>query len=372
MNVKRCTNGHYFDADKYQLCPHCGATVEDMIAPEPEKPAEKKQKTPFWKKQDKKQSVSYRTMPEKTIGKTFGIFDEIEKEPPKGTKVVRSASGPMLSSVSSKPSQRKDAVHRSSEQEDMQYCMSCGKMNSTRAKFCKYCGTAMRKPEPPSEQPEPETDYAFDFSEKAAELPVQEAAPVAESKDFETPVTDKCPEDGITNTDTVDLSEPIETGFPAEQEEAQPSLQEAVRSAVSGSDGKTVGFFSMGTSGNNEPRNAQDPVVGWLVCVKGRHFGESFAIAAGRNAIGRGVSNKIIFSKDNKVSREKHAWITYEPKKREFYIQAGEGSGLTYLNGEMIMESKKLQSKDSIEVGDGVYLLIPLCGEDFSWEKYLG
>ena len=63
----------------------------------------------------------------------------------------------------------------------------------------------------------------------------------------------------------------------------QSSFEAAVRSAVSAADGKTIGFFSMGTSA---PQNDSEPVVGWLVCVKGKHFGESFQLAAGRNAVG--------------------------------------------------------------------------------------
>jgi len=79
----------------------------------------------------------------------------------------------------------------------------------------------------------------------------------------------------------------------------------------------------------------------------------------------------INIARDDAVSRSKHAWLTYEPKKRNFYIQPGEGSGLTYLNGDNVMESKKLSAKDVLEFGNGQYMLIPLCGDDFTWEDYL-
>ena len=97
----------------------------------------------------------------------------------------------------------------------------------------------------------------------------------------------------------------------------------------------------------------------------------SFSIYAGKNSIGRGSSNKIVISKDVTVSREKHLWLIYEPKKREFYVQTGEGSGLSYLNGDIITETKKIAGKDELELGDGKYLLIPLCGDDFTWETYI-
>lgn len=34
MNLKRCSNGHFYDVDKYATCPHCaGASgVDDSMA----------------------------------------------------------------------------------------------------------------------------------------------------------------------------------------------------------------------------------------------------------------------------------------------------------------------------------------------------
>ena len=63
--------------------------------------------------------------------------------------------------------------------------------------------------------------------------------------------------------------------------------------------------------------------------------------------------------------------ITFEPKKRFFYLQPGDSSGLTYLNDDYIDESKKLKPKDIIELGDSKFLFVPLCDETFSWEEYL-
>ena len=27
MNLKRCNNGHFYDADKFETCPYCNPTV---------------------------------------------------------------------------------------------------------------------------------------------------------------------------------------------------------------------------------------------------------------------------------------------------------------------------------------------------------
>ena len=380
MNVKKCSNGHYFDSDKYQLCPHCGAAIADEIAPAVQKPSQKKEKKPFWKKKEENHDVAFRAMPTKTMGKTFGIFDEAEKEPPRGTKVVRGSSHSVPKDQQARGRRFRDEksdtedgffsrnIYSSSENsagntaETDRHCPACGSRISLRAKFCKYCGT------PLDEQKETEC-----FEQSAEEI--NDFEPVENARDqsadaVSMPETSDHPE----NVEPIQQPDPVsQAAEPSGSESAhpEPTLQEAVRSAVSGNDGKTVGFFSMGTLGN-DGEIPVDPVVGWLVCVKGKHLGESFSIFAGRNAIGRGVSNKIILSKDNKVSREKHAWVTYEPKHRLFYVQPGEGSGLIYLNGEMVMESRPLRPKDKIEIGDGLYLLVPLCNDDFSWEEYIG
>ena len=118
-------------------------------------------------------------------------------------------------------------------------------------------------------------------------------------------------------------------------------------------------------------QNTGGPVVGWLVCIQGPCLGWSFQIGAGNNSIGRKDENRIVIPSDMKISGIRHATITYEPKRRNFFLQPGEASGLTYLNDEYIDSSKKLSHKDIIEMGDTRLLFVPLCGEDFSWETYI-
>lgn len=152
------------------------------------------------------------------------------------------------------------------------------------------------------------------------------------------------------------------------------SLSDEVKKASANSEGKTVSYFSAANKQMNEnivPTAPIDPVVGWLVCVSGEHFGESFNIAAGKNSIGRSAENKIVISRDNAVSRVKHALIIYEPKKRKFYLQPGDSSGLTYLNGDDVFETKLLEPKNIVEIGASKFIFIPLCNDDFSWDEYM-
>lgn len=145
------------------------------------------------------------------------------------------------------------------------------------------------------------------------------------------------------------------------------SLQEAVQAASSGavnaapeSGEKTVGFFSstMGT----------EPVVGWLVCTKGEHFGEDFKLKSGRNFIGRSAGMDVAVIKDGTVSRDKHAIVVYEPRGNVFLVQPGDSKELSYLNSEVVLAPKELKSHDRLMVGKTELMFVPCCIEGFNWE----
>lgn len=352
MNVKKCSNGHFFDADKYQLCPHCGASIEESSGVQYSAPEKTDRQAGKKKKRRTTESV-IKPMPQRTMGKTFGIFDEPEPQfrPEKSVRVA--------SDVSSA-----DKADKKAKKE----CPVCGKMISEKARFCKYCGKSLAEEADNRVNRPPhffELQNSAETDEPNIELKAGEAS-LPEDAAGEAP---ELSVDSGGDHQTKDIFS-SKYAYDAYKHSADhtSSFEDAVKNAASGNYGKTVGFFSMGKS---EKPNEIDPVVGWLVCIKGQHFGESFSISAGRNSVGRGVSNKIILHNDVSVSREKHVWITYDPKHKVFYIQPGESSGLSYLNGETVTETKKLTGKDKIEIGNGTYLFVPLCGEDFSWEEYI-
>lgn len=283
MNVVRCKNGHFFDGDSYEMCPHCG---EGLLVGE-SKPVVKDEKKGFWNKgkKEKEESITNYDMFCKTNSKTV---DEV-------TDVMKTEE---VQSVKSKPLK-----------------------NNPTLDFWQTSATS-------------ENSMA----------PVE---PVKESEELE-----KKPEQVIMQ---------------------QTSLKEAVKNASASNEGKTMSYFSTATSSSEKVSNKvqSEPVVGWLVCTKGAHFGEAFFIYSGKNSIGRNTENRIAITEDNSISRSKHALIVYEPKKRNFFIQPGDSSGLTYLNDEYITESHMLTAKDVIELGDSSFIFVPLCGQDFSWEEYI-
>lgn len=152
-----------------------------------------------------------------------------------------------------------------------------------------------------------------------------------------------------------------------EVQKSQDSVSQSLRAAFdasaktgeTGDEGKTVGYFSTGKT---------DPPVGYLICTAGEDYGMGFPLKTGNNSIGRSVSMDVVIM-DEKVSREKQAFVMYEPIKREFYMRPGEGTGLCYLNGELVLGPVKMKAFDLIMLGDTKLMLIPVCCERFSWEE---
>lgn len=144
----------------------------------------------------------------------------------------------------------------------------------------------------------------------------------------------------------------------------QPPVQPSVVSPVymANDDAKTVGIFkkSFGTQ----------PVTGWLVCIRGTAFGQSFPLKEGKNFIGRGTDMDIVLSGDKAVSRNRHACLIYEPKANVFYVQPGESHELFYRNDQVVLNSELLKSHDVLLIGETELLFVPLCGPDFNWESY--
>lgn len=124
--------------------------------------------------------------------------------------------------------------------------------------------------------------------------------------------------------------------------------------------GKTVRFY------DNE--EGIEPCVGWLVGLNGAIKGESFLLKSGKNFIGRGSDMDVVLSKDNSVSRNKHAILIYEPKSRMFIAQPGESRELFYLNGNVVLNNEQMKKNDILSIGETKLMLIPCCDEQFCWE----
>jgi hypothetical protein len=122
----------------------------------------------------------------------------------------------------------------------------------------------------------------------------------------------------------------------------------------------TVGWF--GTAA------AVEPVVGWLVCVRGPEEGRDYRIRSEHNRIGRDRLMDICLRGDNRVSRDTHAIVTYDPRQNQFRVSPGHARGIIYLNGRLLDSPSPLRPRDIIELGDTGLQFVPFCGERFQWK----
>lgn len=111
-----------------------------------------------------------------------------------------------------------------------------------------------------------------------------------------------------------------------------------------------------------------EPVAGWLVVVKGPGRGGFRPVFVGMNAVGRDPSQRVSLSfGDEAISREEHAFITYDEETRCFYLQHGGKSNLVRLGSDPVLTPTELKPNDLIRIGKTTLLFIPCCGPDFSW-----
>jgi hypothetical protein len=110
-----------------------------------------------------------------------------------------------------------------------------------------------------------------------------------------------------------------------------------------------------------------DPVVGWLVCLEGPDRGRDFRLHAEKNFIGRSPAMDVCIPGDDTVSREKHGIVIFDPKKQVFWALPGDSSGLVYVNSEIVHTPTLIKAGDILEVGQTKLVLIPFCGEKYTW-----
>lgn len=109
--------------------------------------------------------------------------------------------------------------------------------------------------------------------------------------------------------------------------------------------------------------------AGWLVVIEGPGRGCTREIYFGMNSIGRGSEERIALDfGDTTISREAHAYLVFDEKQSDFYLQHGGKSNLVRLNGAPVLAPQPLKNGDTIEIGDTKLRFVPLCGDDFTWE----
>ena len=112
----------------------------------------------------------------------------------------------------------------------------------------------------------------------------------------------------------------------------------------------------------------RDPPVGWLVIVRGPGKGQVLTLGNGMNVMGRGSDSRVCIDfGDDTIARSNHARLIYEPRQRCYLLNHGDGSNLTYLNGDVVSESVEVKSGAMIEIGETTLRFQALCSTDFDW-----
>lgn len=106
----------------------------------------------------------------------------------------------------------------------------------------------------------------------------------------------------------------------------------------------------------------------FLVCIAGANRGDHFVVSGGRNSIASGSEADIRLDKDPSVSADCHAEIDYDPADNRFTLTAGNGYGITYLNGNQVDVSSEIKAGDRIKLGTSEMLFVPVCSDNFKWD----
>src|SRR5262249_52897673 len=111
-----------------------------------------------------------------------------------------------------------------------------------------------------------------------------------------------------------------------------------------------------------------DPGSGWVVGGKGPGRGAFRPLFVGMNSVGRDAGQRVCLSfGDDAISREEHAFITYDDEQRRFYVQHGGKANLVRLGKKPVLIPTELNANDLIRLGRTTLRFVPCCGADFSW-----
>lgn len=138
----------------------------------------------------------------------------------------------------------------------------------------------------------------------------------------------------------------------------RPQLRVELGAPQSEEDARTVGIF--------RAEHGMDPVVGWLVCVRGAERGRDWRLHAGRNFVGRHPASGIALADDEHISRQDHCSIVFEPRQSAFVLARGQGDGVL-VNGERLENTRELRGGEVLVMGASEFVFIPFCTKERTW-----
>lgn len=309
MNLTRCNQGHFYDMDKFDSCPHCqsGGAGLDKTSPL----SEPMQTTSAFEGGAGDVTVPYNQSP------AMGSVDITE---PGGGEPIAPAPAPTPTTPPPTP--------------------------VTPVQGYGF-GTGLDAVNP----------FAYGTTPEAPTEPLSGnpfGGPAYSGHIAPTPAPSSYPGDQTMKSDVTDLGSIVSGAMSSRIEAAD--------------DGKTIGFYHDAMA---EQKVSIDPVVGWLVCIKGDAFGKSFTLKSGKNFIGRDRKMDVALTGDKSVSRQCHAIILYDPKSKMFLVQPGTSRELFYLNDKVVLGVEAVESNDVLSIGKTDLMFIPCCSPQFCWEDQI-
>lgn len=151
--------------------------------------------------------------------------------------------------------------------------------------------------------------------------------------------------DVVTNTHPGKPETPVRSKRPAGDRGVNP-MEEPPTRIVNPSDPETT-HPSEGLT-----RPLADLPVGALLILEGPGRGALLAVNPGVSDLGRGQGARLRLDfGDERIARDRHAVITYDPLGRRFFVQHGGGDNLTWVDGEPVLEPRTLPDGARLRVG---------------------
>ena len=422
--IKQCENGHYYDADRFPVCPYCGARNMDasddsddvtmplvrpssvQSSPETNKPLPENDKTvslqqgsgflpsaapidedddatiplAFYNRQTSQSPMPPIEQPEPQPSKP--VMPPMEQPEPQPPMPVM----PPMEQPESQPSVEETIVEEPPvsvmppmEQPEPQPPMSVmPPMEQPESQPPMPVMPPLEQPEPqppmpvmpPMEQPEPQPPMpVMPPMEQPEPQPPMPVMPPMEQPQMspQPPVQQYQPQTGFPYPPLIPMQQPMQPQPipPAPPMAPPPPMPQtgAYYGYTPNNEAEDEPTVSIAQTGHGN-----EPTVGWLLGLSGNITGKSFELKAGKNFIGRAPSNDVSIPDDEAIGLTRHAAVLYEPRERVFIALPSEGKELLYLNDELLVKSAQLKAYDRLKAGNTQLLFFPLCTEGFAWE----
>ncbi len=395
--IKKCINGHYYDGDKFPICPHCGAGDEMPAGtPQPAPPAVPPQggtvypsPLPQFQNDDDDDATVPLAFLQKNKPQPVKAEEEdatVPMTPPQPVKAEEEdATVPMTPPQPVKAEEEDATVPMTpqqpvkAEEEDATVPMTPPQsvkaeeedatvpMTPQQPVKAEEATTALPMTPPAAPTAAEQTIQAM--PQPSSDIPqAQQPAPAQPYNSLLPPLpyapqtTYQQPQAQQTTYQQPQASyQPQPAYQPDPYAMQQPTLDPYNRNPYD------AGYMNNMTATPSADRNT--PTVGWLVGLSGACYGESFELKSGKNFIGRNPDMDIALTMDNSVAPYRHAVVLFEPKESVFLALPGEAREMLYVNDEAVITNKPLKAFDKLTVGSSKLLFFPLCSDTFSWDK---